>query len=219
MPFLGGMTGRLPFLVLALLVMGGASEDNVVKLTKFNFDDNVRNGNWFIKFFAPWCTHCQRMKPIWEKLADAAVAKDWPVKIAEVDCTSSKEVCEKVSVKAFPMLALISNGALKGKYAGEASVVLFEEWLTKQLALEVKEAAPSVVQQAAPANPNAVKATAGAAATAIMINLLARFPTENKIINVYFYGGIIIFAMVAVLCVIFRMIEEEEEREAREKTD
>ena len=63
-------------------------EENIVKLNKFNFDDNVKHGVWFVKFYAsrsqmkrrgtlryhiglwssraccagsrPWCTHCQR---------------------------------------------------------------------------------------------------------------------------------------------------------------
>ena len=40
-----------------------AMQDNIVKLTKFNFDDNVKRGAWFVKFYAPWCTHCQRRTP------------------------------------------------------------------------------------------------------------------------------------------------------------
>merc|ERR1719188_576405 len=124
-------------LIVEHVVEVASEKDNIVKLTKFNFDKNVREGDWFVKFYAPWCTHCQRLAPIWEKLADQAVADDWPVKIAEVDCTSSREVCEKVKVKAFPTLALISGGALKAKYQGEmASVTHFETWLDSQSVLK-----------------------------------------------------------------------------------
>ena len=95
-------------------------EENIVKLTKFNFDENVKKGVWFVKFYAPWCTHCQRLAPIWEKLADQAVSQAWPLKVADVDCTVSKTICEKANIKAFPTLALISEGKLKSKYRGEA---------------------------------------------------------------------------------------------------
>eukprot|EP00439_Symbiodinium_sp_Y106_P027097 s2807_g3.t1 len=93
--------------------------DNIVKLNKFNFDHNVKNGVWFVKFYAPWCTHCQRLAPIWEKFADQAAAKAWPVKVADVDCTVSKPICEKANVKGIPTLALINEGVIKGKYRGD----------------------------------------------------------------------------------------------------
>ena len=28
-------------------------QENIVKLNKFNFDDNVKHGVWFVKFYAP----------------------------------------------------------------------------------------------------------------------------------------------------------------------
>eukprot|EP00927_Polykrikos_kofoidii_P075877 TRINITY_DN7239_c0_g1_i2.p1 TRINITY_DN7239_c0_g1~~TRINITY_DN7239_c0_g1_i2.p1 ORF type:complete len:231 (-),score=55.89 TRINITY_DN7239_c0_g1_i2:133-825(-) len=196
-------------------------DSSIVKLTQFNFDDNVRNGNWFVKFFAPWCTHCQRMRPMWEKLAQRAIEQDWPVKIAEVDCTRSKEVCDKAQVKAFPMLALISNGALKGKYKGETSLQQFEDWLKNQNVLE----AESVLfgggggGASVKAKPGTVTATHTAAVMAVLYNLLESFPTQNKIINVYFYGGTLLIFLVGVLVLISSMLGNEDGEDDHEKTN
>eukprot|EP00928_Gymnodinium_smaydae_P071866 TRINITY_DN55347_c0_g1_i1.p1 TRINITY_DN55347_c0_g1~~TRINITY_DN55347_c0_g1_i1.p1 ORF type:complete len:255 (-),score=47.91 TRINITY_DN55347_c0_g1_i1:75-752(-) len=205
-------------LLAAAATAAGAEQDSVVKLTKFNFDENVKNGHWFIKFYAPWCTHCQRMKPVWEKLAAHAISSSWPVKIAEVDCTTSKDVCERASVKAFPMLALISQGTMKGKYSGEASLAHFEEWLNSQIAL--KDSTRGTVVTAPAEKSNMVTATHMAAISASFHNMLERYPTKSKILNIYCYGGVLILFMVCVLVFLFNMIEaEEREAELHDKHD
>lgn len=207
-------------LIVALTDSTAAAKDNVVKLTKFNFDSNVQRGHWFVKFYAPWCTHCIRLAPIWEKLADQAAAKDWPVKIAEVDCTSSKGICEKAQVKAFPMLALINNGVVIGKYQGEASVALFEKWLKSQQVFEAttsnRESGPTVVgseKKTDGSNPTASPMTA---AIAVLRNFVARFPTESTILNIYIHGGIGLAILVAILYALFSFAEDAGEDHDKE---
>jgi len=219
----GGSTARrrrgLALLAATLATCAGAEKDSVVKLTKFNFDSNVRHGSWFVKFYAPWCTHCQRLAPIWEKLADQAAAKDWPVKIAEVDCTSSKAVCEKAEVKAFPMLALIGDGIVKGKYQGEASVSHFEEWLNMQKVLKASGEAmgerpvgvTSDAKDGSQPTASHIKAV-----TAVISNFLARFPTKSKIINIYIHGGIGLAILVALLCTLFRLLDAQDAEHEKE---
>lgn len=184
-----------------------------MKLTKFNFDSNVKRGAWFVKFYAPWCTHCQRLAPIWEKLADQAIAGEWPVKIADVDCTTSKEICEKAQVKGFPTLALISNGVLKGKYHGEASVTGFQDWLNNQEVLAGKAPSDGAKLDLTTTTEQKPTMSHGAALSALLSNMLGRFPTKSRIINVYFYGFLALSMLVGLLCLLVRVAGPGEEYE------
>lgn len=191
---------------LLVRAVGEDKLDNVVRLNKYNFDHNVRHGSWFVKFYAPWCTHCQRLAPIWEKLADQAVASEWPVKIAEVDCTTNKEICEKVKVRSFPNLLLINNGQLLGKYQGDASNIKhFEDWLGNQ---QMLGSGQKVVSDDAATQPGAVTATHSAAISAVLHGLLTRFPTKSKVLNLYIYGGTLLLAVVAILLALAKSSDE-----------
>ena len=44
---------------------------NTVSLTQESFQKLVTNTQdpWFVKFFVPWCHHCQDLAPTWELMA------------------------------------------------------------------------------------------------------------------------------------------------------
>jgi len=74
-----------------------------IELTSATFDSTIKNGKGtFVKFFAPWCGHCKKMKPDWDKLADEMKSSDI-VQIVDVDCTAAgKDICGKVGVRGYP---------------------------------------------------------------------------------------------------------------------
>eukprot|EP00808_Paulinella_micropora_P006367 g63005.t1 len=94
------MAVGLLFLTFVASALGEA-----ISLTKSNFDDEVfgKGKAAFVKFFAPWCGHCKKMKPDWDKLAgDFASSKT--VLIADVDCTVEKDLCSTYGVRGYPTI-------------------------------------------------------------------------------------------------------------------
>lgn len=91
---------------------GGASQ----VLTEANFTNTVLKtlDPWFIKFYAPWCHHCQALAPNW-----AAMARDLEgrLNIGEVDCTQEKKLCKDAKVRGFPTMILF-RGPERIEYNG-----------------------------------------------------------------------------------------------------
>lgn len=79
-------------------------------LTPENFEQTTQDVKpTFVKFYAPWCGHCKKMKPDWDKLA--SVMDSGKITIADVDCTESgKDICSSENVQGFPTLKIFENG-------------------------------------------------------------------------------------------------------------
>eukprot|EP00111_Clytia_hemisphaerica_P003469 TCONS_00009914-protein len=81
----------------------------VVELTEDSFEKVVADGITFVDFFAPWCSHCRKLEPVWKQLADR-FAHDSRVTIAKVDCTAQPNLCTSKSISAYPTLNLYKEG-------------------------------------------------------------------------------------------------------------
>ncbi|XP_021572871.1 protein disulfide-isomerase A2 [Carlito syrichta] len=63
--------------------------------------------NVFVKFYAPWCTHCKEMAPTWEALAEKYKDQE-DIVIAELDATANE--LEGFAVQGFPTLKYFPAG-------------------------------------------------------------------------------------------------------------
>ena len=106
-------THPLPAVTVAVTCRPGNASSasacgQVVELTDDTFDRAVtNNGIWLVKFYAPWCGHCQEMAPVME-----AAAKDLPsqVHFGKVDATVHTALKDRFGVEGFPTLRYTSDG-------------------------------------------------------------------------------------------------------------
>jgi len=69
---------------------------------------------WFIKFYTPWCSHCQKMAPNWQGMARQMQGQ---LNIGEVNCEIEKRLCKDVNVRGYPT-TLFFRGAERIEYDG-----------------------------------------------------------------------------------------------------
>ena len=53
-------------------------------------------------FYAPWCGHCNGMKPEYMQAANSLKEENFPGVLAAVDATKATELSNKEGVKGYP---------------------------------------------------------------------------------------------------------------------
>eukprot|EP00761_Pharyngomonas_kirbyi_P011696 gb/GECH01011722.1/.p1 GENE.gb/GECH01011722.1/~~gb/GECH01011722.1/.p1 ORF type:complete len:363 (+),score=95.13 gb/GECH01011722.1/:1-1089(+) len=104
---------------------------DVVELTPNNFDKVVKDTNThrFVEFFAPWCGHCKRLAPEWEKLATAFKTED-SVVVAKLDADKHRDLASAYGISGFPTLKFFPKGKEEPEdFDGDRSLSSMVEYL------------------------------------------------------------------------------------------
>lgn len=80
-----------------------------VPLTAETFQKHVTTSqdSWFIKFYVPWCSHCQHLAPTWAEMAKEMEGK---LNIGEVNCEQNSRLCKDAKVGAYPTIYFFRGG-------------------------------------------------------------------------------------------------------------
>ncbi|CAY72113.1 Protein disulfide isomerase, multifunctional protein resident in the endoplasmic reticulum lumen [Komagataella phaffii GS115] len=118
-----------------------APEDShVVKLTEATFESFITsNPHVLAEFFAPWCGHCKKLGP--ELVSAAEILKDnEQVKIAQIDCTEEKELCQGYEIKGYPTLKVFHGEVeVPSDYQGQRQSQSIVSYMLKQSLPPVSE--------------------------------------------------------------------------------
>nr|ABK96365.1 unknown [Populus trichocarpa x Populus deltoides] len=123
-------------LIVALTAGEDESKEYVLTLDHSNFNETVSKHDFIVvEFYAPWCGHCKKLAPEYEKAASILSSNDPQVVLAKVDANedANKEIASQYDVKGFPTIVILRKGGKSvQEYKGPREADGIVEYLKKQ---------------------------------------------------------------------------------------
>lgn len=106
--------------------------NSITSLTYSTFEKTVVKSklSWIVKFYVPWCGHCQRLAPIFEEASQNVSGN---IAFGQVDCTVEISLQNYYELKGFPTIIFFREGE-KQIYHGERTIEAIVEFANKMLA-------------------------------------------------------------------------------------
>ncbi|CAD52646.1 thioredoxin-related protein, putative [Plasmodium reichenowi] len=105
---------------------------DVIELNDSNFESLTQlstgntTGSWFIKFYAPWCSHCKAMSKTWAQLATELKGK---INVAKIDVTLNSKTRKRFKIEGFPTLLYFKNGKMYDYKNHDRSLEAFKNFV------------------------------------------------------------------------------------------
>jgi thiol-disulfide isomerase/thioredoxin len=78
-----------------------------------DLEEEIKKGNTLVLFYADWCGHCKKIKPIWKEAEDE-IDEDEDKKMIKINCGDKKKehqaIAEKYNIDGYPTIILFKDG-------------------------------------------------------------------------------------------------------------
>ena len=110
-------------------------EDGIAVLTEDNFQGVIDDNKFvLVKFYAPWCGHCKKMKPEYIAASELYVGEEAETEVvfADVDATENGALASQFGVTGYPSLKFFVNGVAID-YAGGRDEEGIIDWIEAKI--------------------------------------------------------------------------------------
>lgn len=98
------------------------------ELDPSNLENEIKSGKKLVLFYADWCGHCKKIKPVWDEAADHVNKDD--VKMIKVNCgegsEEDKKIMKKYNIDGYPTIIKFVDGT-PSLYRGDRDANSFKE--------------------------------------------------------------------------------------------
>ena len=112
---------------------------DVTVLTTDNFDDETAGKDAMLEFYAPWCGHCQQLKPTYKQLGEKFAAVD-SVVIGAMDATANEPPKESgIEVQGYPTLIFKKADGSTEPYDGDRDLDSMVDFIVAAAGIDKSE--------------------------------------------------------------------------------
>ncbi|XP_040911370.1 protein disulfide-isomerase TMX3-like [Toxotes jaculatrix] len=109
---------RITSLLSVLLCVSLASVSAFVEELDDSFmETRGADDIWLIKFYAPWCTFCKQLDPVWHQIGSELKSLGSPVNVGKSDATASTGLAKEFRVRGYPAILMLKKD-VKYNYSG-----------------------------------------------------------------------------------------------------
>ena len=102
----------------------------------FNMNNRKMNGgknkNKCVMYYAPWCGHCQRFEPVFDKVSEKPNLKK-DIKFVKINGDTNQKRLIKDGVEGFPTIRLTTDNNQVIEYQGDRTEKDFERFLKNNI--------------------------------------------------------------------------------------
>lgn len=123
----------LSLALTTLAVVSSVAGVQLQQLTPANFKESTENGLWLVEHFSPYCIHCRRFAPTWEKLVGDCEQEVPSVHLAQVDCSVYGDLCDTNHVIGYPTLFIYEDGEMLEEYNGNRDLEEMKDFIKRHV--------------------------------------------------------------------------------------
>ncbi|CAE6365890.1 unnamed protein product [Rhizoctonia solani] len=123
-------------LVVVLAILTLIPSTNAEHLTQADFASSISKGLWLVEFYSPYCPHCKRFAPTWDKVAKEKAPLEGisGFTMAQVNCIAQGDLCNSNQVTGYPQVILFKEGEKIEEYSGDRTPDDLSSWIDKRVA-------------------------------------------------------------------------------------